>query len=436
MKWPFFKARFIATCGLTCLATFFHVSFVCASANATGSESSAASTSSSVTNIVWSYWGDPWEKEINQKIIRVFESEHPHIRIKSRHLAYPEYSAAVQLWQQSNDMPDVLFLSHIDRYVATHSLASLTPFIERENYLLDDFYPQLLALFTANGQVYGFPRDNDTQVIFYNKRHFRRKNLEFPKCGWNWDDLLTTATGLTDKANGHYGFALQQEAIEQIYLQNREDGYRTEQNIEEHFFSSAAGQGALKLFLQIQREVSPPKVVTRSDQLAEAFMREQVSMIMGNHTLIPKIDTEVAWGVVCLPSGERRMNRLGGAGYSISQQSANKEAAWEFLSWLSGPTAQAIYAESISIFPARISVSNSDFYRRQVGSVNADVFLEEMRYAFYHGSFDERPQLNRNISDLLDFTLNKKMPFHEALSLICRRYPGTCVKGEENLYGD
>jgi multiple sugar transport system substrate-binding protein len=69
-----------------------------------------------------------------------------------------------------------------------------------------------LSLFTHNGKLYGFPRDNGTEVIFYNKALFRKAGLPYPKDDWTWDDLRSLARTLTVRTGNRvsqYGFAFE-----------------------------------------------------------------------------------------------------------------------------------------------------------------------------------------------------------------------------------
>ncbi|MFC2072182.1 hypothetical protein ACFLUU_05665, partial [Chloroflexota bacterium] len=35
--------------------------------------------------IVWSFWGDPWEVDVNMRVIEVFEADYPNIKVEILH---------------------------------------------------------------------------------------------------------------------------------------------------------------------------------------------------------------------------------------------------------------------------------------------------------------------------------------------------------------
>jgi multiple sugar transport system substrate-binding protein len=124
--------------------------------------------------------------------------------------------------------------------------------------------------------------------------------------------------------------------------------------------------------------VTPPPNLLNTDDMNALFRDGRLSMLFGNHALIPSFaNTEgLDWGVAPLPQQETSVNVAGGAGYTISKRSEHKEAAWQLVRFLSGPKAQAILAESGLITPARRSVREDNVFIRQQ-PYDASVFLTE-----------------------------------------------------------
>jgi multiple sugar transport system substrate-binding protein len=164
------------------------------------------------TTITWSFWGDPWEVDVVERVIAVFEAGHPNIEVETMHEPWDNYFQEIEKWWDADTPPDVMFLEFIPLYAARGLLENLDSYIERDGYDLVDFYPSLIDTFTYEGSVYGLARDNDTKVIFYNKDLFDEAGLSHPSPGWTWEEMREAAIKLT-KTDGEqtsqYGFAFE-----------------------------------------------------------------------------------------------------------------------------------------------------------------------------------------------------------------------------------
>lgn len=333
--------------------------------------------------VTWSFWGDDWERSVNQRIIRAFEREHPGIRVKAEHRPWREYFTWLRGEWQAGRSPDVMFLNYIPTYVALGELEPLDPYIARDSLPLDDFYPALLAAFRWEGTLYGLPRDNDTKVIYYNRAHFAEAGIAEPATGWTWEDLRAAARALTrhDALTSRYGFGFEPSYWWLLWVwQNGGDVLDSPSHPTRVLLDSPQTAQALQ-FLQdliyVDR-VTPPPDQLNTDDMNRLFREGRLSMVFGNHTLVPWFAETpgLAWDVAPLPQQAARVNVAGGAGFVISRRSPQKDAAWTLLKFLTGPKAQAILAESGVITPARRSVrEDSIFLRRQ--PYDAGVFIAE-----------------------------------------------------------
>jgi multiple sugar transport system substrate-binding protein len=68
-----------------------------------------------------------------------------------------------------------------------------------------DFYPQMLAPFQRDGQLYGVPHDVQTVALVVNMDRLAEAGLEPPS---NWDEFREAAAVLTDRDRGVYGIGL------------------------------------------------------------------------------------------------------------------------------------------------------------------------------------------------------------------------------------
>jgi multiple sugar transport system substrate-binding protein len=355
----------------------------CSRSDTSPASSAVPAQSPDPVTITWSFWGDEWEVVANQRLLRAFEREHPEIRVRTEHRPWGEYFTWLRAEWAAGRSPDVMFLNYIPSNVGTGELAPLDEYVSANATQLADFYPALLEGFRVGGRLYGLPRDNDTKVIYYNRAHFQAAGLPEPSADWTWEDLRRAALALSrpDGPDISYGFGFEPAYWWLLWVwQNGgsvvDDPYRPSAAL----LDSPANVEALQ-FLQdliyVDR-VTPPADKLNTDAMNQLFREGRLSMMFGNHTLVPWFanEAELSWDVAPLPRNKARINVAGGAGFVMSSRSQHKQAAWELIRFLTGPKAQALLAESGVITPARRSVREDNIFLRQE-PYRADVFLAE-----------------------------------------------------------
>jgi multiple sugar transport system substrate-binding protein len=332
--------------------------------------------------ITWGFWGDPWEVEVNERVIQVFETDYPNIQIETFHRPWNDYFEEVRPKLEAGEaVPDVLFWTQTPIDAPKGYFLDLAPLMVEENYDLADFYPGLLIHFRIGEAIYGLPRDSDTKVIFYNKRLFNRADIPFPKNEWTWQDLRTTALALKEANVVDYSFAYETNNWWMLWMwQNGVMVFDDKLFATRTDLGSPAAAEAVQFLADLTNmdQVTPPyDVLHSSEEIARLFKEEKLAMAFGNHALIPAFAgiESFEWDVVELPHQKRKANLAAGAGYVISAKTQHPEAAWAFLKFLAGPKGQAIFTESGVAVPARRSVAESEIFMNQKPAHNAQAFL-------------------------------------------------------------
>jgi multiple sugar transport system substrate-binding protein len=343
--------------------------------------------------ITWAFWGDPWEVEINERVVQIFENDHPGIKVETFHRPWQNYFTELRAkFNHGEPTPDVLFWAEAANDVPGGHFLDLTPLIESDNYPLTDFFPGLLTHFKVGGGLYGFPRDSDTKVIFYNKRLLNRADIPFPKAGWNWADLRRAALDIKAANVTNYSFAYEANDWWMVWMwQNNVDIFDDKLFPTQTHLNDPAAAQAVQFLADLTNVdgVTPPYEQLNSTDIAALFSAGQVAMVFGNHALIPAFAdiTDFEWDVAPLPRQKRQANVAAGAGYVIAANTPHPDAAWTFLKFLASPKGQAIFTESGVVVPARRSVAQSDIFMNQTPRHNAQAFLDgteigEPTYAF------------------------------------------------------
>lgn len=232
-------------------------------------------------------------------------------------------------------------------------LADLTPYIEAAGIDMST-YNGTDANFIFDGKTYGMPVRTDQYVLFYNKDIFDAAGLPYPDNDMTWTEFEQLAAQLTsgEGANKVYGahFHSWNACVQNWGVQ---DGEHTIMSGEYSFFKPY-----YEMVLRMQEAGSCMDYGTIQGSgigYTDVFARGQVAMLpMGSwliQTMIQRCSTgesTVNWGVAVIPHAEDVPN-----GYTvgattpicINNASKNKDAAWKFVEFLTGPEGAQILAE-------------------------------------------------------------------------------------------
>jgi multiple sugar transport system substrate-binding protein len=386
----------------------------CAPVQPAAQSGGQAAPSAGPVTVTWAFWGSPEEQASHKAVADVFMKEHPEIKIELWAQPWDDYFTKIQaLWASgdSKTIPDVAFLWPTPKYAAEGVLENLDPYIEKSGYDLKDYWPGLLESAKYDGHVYGFPRDIEVNILYYNKKIFDEAGVKYPDEKWTWDDLLAAAEKLTKKdANGkteRYALAMEGGKWAKWVNQNGGsilDDYR---NPTKCTLADAASVAGVQFFADLMNKGYAMRDADLSQAGGDAavFQSGQAAMIIQNSSRIStfnkaNLDYDVA--VVPTPKDGKRWNGAGGAAWVMSSGSDNKDAAWTFLSWLqSTDGGEKLYTERGEIFPALQTTTNNVFAKQAGAPANKQAFLTEAAASGVggFGYFPEWGELSGTIID-------------------------------------
>lgn len=357
---------------------------------APAAEQPTAAPAAEAVTITWAFWGSPEEAASHKIVADAFMAEHPEIKIELGNQPWEDYFTKIQALWASGDtktIPDIAFLWPTPKYAAEGVLENLDPYIEKSGYDLNDYWPGLLESAMYNGSVYGFPRDIEVNVLYYNKDLFDAAGVEYPTPDWTWDDLLAAAEKLTVKdASGNvtrYALAAEGGKYSKWLNQNGGailDDYR---NPSKCMLAEPASIAAIQFFADMMANGYAMRDADLSQAGGDAavFQSGQAAMILQNTSRVSAFNAagmNYDVSVVPIPKGGKRWNAAGGAAWVMSSGSDNKDAAWTFLQWLqSTDGGQKLYTERGEIFPALQSVANSPAFMTDQPPANKQGIIDE-----------------------------------------------------------
>ena len=342
--------------------------------------------------LTWAFWGSPEEAVSHKQVADAFMKEHPEIKIETWNEPWDNYFTKIQaLWASGDSkvIPDIAFLWPTPSYAAEGVLENLDPYIQKSGSDLKDYWPGLLESAKYQGSVYGLPRDNEVNILYYNKDLFDKAGVKYPDENWKWNDLLAAAEKLTVKDAGGKvtQYALAMEGGKYFTWVNQNGGAILDDyvNPSKCMLADPKSVAAVKLFADMMNQ----GYAMRDADLSQAggdqavFQSGQAAMIMQNTSRVSgfnsaKMNYDVA--VVPIPEGGKQWNIAGGAAWVMSAKSDTKDAAWTFLQWLqSADGGEKLYTERGEIFPALQSVANSPVFMTNQPPANKQGIVTEAK---------------------------------------------------------
>lgn len=340
-----------------------------------------------VVTITWSYWGDPDELPPNEAVIKAFEAKYPNIKIKTQHAPWGSYFDRIQTQMAGGTAPDVMFLNNIPSYAARGVLLPLDDLIHKTGFDITPYYEENLKIFSLDGKVYGFPRDNDTTVLYYNKDLFDEADVAYPNASWTWDEFLAACQALTKMdARGRvtqYGVALESNKYAMFIHQNGGQIFDDPLEPTEFLMHEPLAVEAIQFMGDLinKYKVAPSFAqMLQMGNTTQMFQGGHVAMTMTNAARIPTFQqANFQWGVAPLPAGRTgiRANVAGGAGYVISSNTKHPEEAFTFLKFLAGEEGQSIFASTGVAVPAYDTAKTREAFVSALPEGFGELFIEE-----------------------------------------------------------
>lgn len=347
------------------------------------------------------YWTAAWQTfyEAGKDSAESYMKSHPNITIKVTPAARQEEILMSSV--AAGMAPDVYgqFSSEREsaytKYQALQALDSMKGFTEVLNERVPERFRKEYT--RKDGHIYIFPYNASPVMLVYNKELFKEaglvdKNGE-PVPPSTWDEFKEAAKKLTKDTDGdgrtdQWGtwFGLGRRAAWRhldylpLYLSNSggkpmyaEDGTP--------LFNSKEGIETLEFMLEIYKKGWTPRIA----EGYAAFPKGNIGMILAGGWLVGDLrQANFDYGIapVPAPAGKHYYTFLDAKDIGIMAQSKNKEAAWEFISYLvSKEQDLQMFKKTLQVPIRKDLAKDRDFQKAMESIPYADKFLEALPYS-------------------------------------------------------
>jgi multiple sugar transport system substrate-binding protein len=336
-----------------------------------------------------------WNDATHQALIDGFNATHTDIQVDGHILASADYETKLTtllsgradidcfMEKRQSDMfnqADNSYLETLDDYIAAAG----------GNAAVDGFRSSLVA----NGQVVEIPWRGGAYFTYYNKKVFEKAGIPTPDTyvengEWTWEKFEEVSNAIHDADSsllgstiyiwGGQGFFKAGQAGDSIVtpegevdnLSNVMDQLEMRKRLEDN--------GAMWKLVDMKVTKTHYSKQFYDGNVGMLIIGEWFpgQMITGSEDgLLNGFDFE-DYGITRMPCNEEEYRTVGlSTGNCITTYSDKKDAAWEFINWMSGPEGAAI-AASYGVLPAAISEEAAEIIKAKLpNESSAKYYLE------------------------------------------------------------
>lgn len=372
-----------------------------------------------VTTIRFTSWGNDVEEVNLRALIAEFEKRHPKIHVEIEITPWARMLDKLMISSAGGRPPDVTRISSewFPPIAAKGLLEPLEPYVKRDHYDLNDFYPESINGWGKyKGVLYEIPTDIDIYAMYYNKDMFDKNHIPYPDETWDWNKYLEVAKKLTQDTDGNgqidqWGTTLDMWWQDYVYANGGEiigPDPRTG-DVQCVLDRPAAYEGIQFMADLINKyHVSPTAEESANQGTSKLFTAGKIGMnISGSwaaELIYKKEIKDFKYDVAPIPKGPKtRVSIICGAAYAILSRSKHKEAAWELVKWMTGKEYQRSAAMRSQIIPSRKSVAESGAYLHlNADPKNRKAFLYMIQFGRSVPAVSCAPEMTQIIQSELD----------------------------------
>lgn len=325
------------------------------------------STSSGPTEIaVWHGYQDT-EGEVFKGLIDQYNSSHPDVSVSELYSSNDLVLQKVLTAVRGGSAPDVAYMfgSWSPNIAQIPQVVDMSTEVSKPDWKWDDFYQAERDAATVGDKIVGVPALVDNLAIVYNKKLFADAGIEPPNPNWTWDDFQSAAAKLTDPAKGQYGWLIPADGSEDtvwhyIPMLWEAGGDILSPDNTHAVFNSEAGVKALTVLQKMAVTDKSLYLDTTNENGPKLMNSGKVGMLVTGPWDLSQL-SDIDYGVSVMPtfagSSGGHQTIAGPDNWVVFDNGdKKKQAAIDFVKWLSAPEQVKAFSLGTGDLPIRTSV--------------------------------------------------------------------------------
>jgi sn-glycerol 3-phosphate transport system substrate-binding protein len=250
------------------------------------------------------------------------------------------------------------------RLIKLNVLEELTPLIKRDNVPIEDFIEGFLSYSKKDDNIYGLPYNRSTPIMYYNKDLFK-KVFGHDNPPETWDDILNYCRELVKHNVAGISFEIENWYYG-AFITQLGGAFLNTDGTEALLTKNDVGLDALKFWKQLVDEglYLVPPLTSPGSFMLEQFYQGKVGILLqstGNiGSVLTNTEGKFEVGGAFMPKNIDRGFATGGGNLIIfsNHNDLQKDAAWEFMKFMTSPEENAVFNKSTGYMITRKSAKD------------------------------------------------------------------------------
>ena len=361
------------------------------------------------------------QEETLKKMIEIFESKNPDIKVDVQITGYEDYFTKLATTVGGGNPPDVfeMNMENFLSYMLRGACADLTGKIDTANYS-----EGTLAAVSSEGKIYAVPMSFSTCVLFYNKDLFDQAGVAYPTDEWTWADAQAAAEKIKALGDDIWGY-YQPITYNEFYKSIKGNGGSV---LSEDYsqFTMNTPENVAVLEAMIARVRGENHVMPTKEELAgrgdwDLFTEGKLGMIItgiwGFPTFAEKCTFD--WDIVVEPGYKTPSTFFFANVNCVSPSSDKQEAAAKFVDAMgSDPDIVQLRLDANWELPTIADQSKLSQYIEMTPPANRKAVFDSMDYAAAPPALEEQGAVVEIVDNVLSTLETNDMTAQEALDEI------------------
>lgn len=323
-------------------------------------------------------WGG--HKRFHEPVAQAFMEQHPAIEIKFRAplKSYTEGHQTILRQSLSGDLPDIWYSPYnqlgelVAALEARGQIVDQTPLLEAEGeaWIAANYAPNVLKLGQVDGRQWGLPFNASTPIVYYNLDLVEQASGSRDDLPETWDELIALGARITDLGDDVDGLAYSvsewgDDWLWQALLFNFGGSLMNAEKTEVTF-GDEAGLRAVRLLARIAEETAMPLLT--EEQTIQQFAAGKMGIVIGSTAEVrvmgELVGDSFAWKTGRYPIADAVEGGLptgGNVAVILSQDEAKRQAAWDFVKFVTGPLGQKITVLGSGYMPTNLKTADPEY---------------------------------------------------------------------------
>jgi ABC-type glycerol-3-phosphate transport system substrate-binding protein len=303
-----------------------------------------------------SFWKSPhsqFEKDRMGKVIADFEKQHPDIKVDHTITTWETWDETYTTGFASGSPPDVSYMpdQFYFKFADNKQLADLGKWVNDASYASERkaWFKSPWELGNWKGTQVGIPNIATMFFIYANKKAFGEAGLDTAKPPATYDELVEQATKMTKPDGAQWGYGAMTTTVDQGFFAGFQYFHDSGANflndtLDGPGFDNDGGVSALTFLTDLicKHKVQAPHAAFNRSGIIDLFRGGKIAMLMeevSQHGDFKQQKLPFEYDIFLQPPGPKQQSSFGNFGFfMIAEASKQKDAAWEFIKYItSGP---------------------------------------------------------------------------------------------------